>query len=192
MPNEELIAALGLNDDADEAQVLAAIRRTVNASDRLEQLEQENEQLTARAAGARKLEERVKSLEAERRQEQVDQILSDGIRSGRIVPAEKKVLAKQFASSPSALRELIESRPDHMFALTGRGGGGGDDVEEGDDVLSVKAKFQSVEADGVDTDSARLHVRAEQILRDRGKAVYTDVEYAEALEQASDPVYSRR
>lgn len=190
MPNEELIAALGLSDDADEAQVLAAVRRTKTASDRLEQLEQENERLTATAAGARKLEERVKSLEAERRQEQVDQIISDGIRSGRVVPAEKAALAKQFATNPSGLREIVEARPEHLFALAGRGSSGGD-LEEGDDVISVKAQFQSVEADGVDTDSARVHVRAMQILREQGKSDPTEAEYADAVAKASDPVYSR-
>lgn len=189
MPNDELIAALGLADDADEAQVMAAVRRAKAGSDRLEQLEQENERLTATAAGARKLEARVKSLEAERQAEQVDRIIGDGIRSGRVVPAEKAALAKQFATNPDGLREVVDARPEHLFALAGRGAAG--DVDEGDDVVSVKAQFASAEADGVDTDSARLHVRTMQILREQGKGQPTEAEYVAALELASDPVYTR-
>lgn len=180
----ELIAALDLPADADEADVLAATRRTATAANRLGELEPEVEQLRTRAATATKLEGRVKALEAERRMDRVDSILADGVRTGRVVPAEKKALAKQFADNPDGLAELISARPEHMFALNARGSNV--DLEEGDDIVSVRAKFDSDEADGVDTESARLHVRAEQILREQGKSIYTDTEYEKALALASE------
>lgn len=180
--NEDLIAALGLSDDADEAEVLAAVRQAKAGADRLEQTESENEDMKGVGAKNRALETRLKVLEAERMSERVQRILTDGVRAGKVFPAEKASLAKQFARNPDGLAEIIDARPDHAFSLTGRGHG--DEIEEGDDIVSVKAEFASEEADGVDTDSARLHVRATQILREQGKRNPTEAEYLEALDQA--------
>jgi phage I-like protein len=185
----ELVAALDLDDTADEADVLAAVRRSKVGADRLDELEPEIDSLRAAAAREQKLEHRVKALEAERKMERVDSILADGVRTGRIVPAEKKSLARQFRENPDGLAELISARPEHMFALTTAGGG---DVTEGDDIISVKREFDSVEADGVDTDSARLHVRAMQILREQGKHTPTEAEYADAIAAADSAAFNRR
>lgn len=182
MDHADLIAALGLSDDADEAEVLAAVRQAKAGADRLEQTESENEDMKGVAAKNRALENRMKVLEAERMSERVQRILTDGVRAGKVFPAEKASLAKQFSKNPDGLAEIIDARPDHAFSLTGRGHG--DEIEEGDDIVSVKAEFASEEADGVDTDSARLHVRATQILREQGKRNPTEAEYLEALDQA--------
>lgn len=172
--------ALGLDDSVDEATVLAAVRKAAEDSDRVSTLEDEHEGLTATAREKLKLEQRVKTIEAERRAERIQRILTDGVRDGQVLPAEKQVLAKNFAENPDGLLEVINTRPKRSWAEIGSGDG----LEDSVDVQAAKQRFESEEADGVDQDSVRLHVRAEQWLAERGKksGTYTDLEYAQACD----------
>jgi hypothetical protein len=181
--------ALGLDADVDESTLLAAVRKAAEDSDRVSALEDEHEGLTATAREKLKLEQRVKTIEAERRAERVQRILTDAVRDGQVIPAEKTALAKHYAENPDGLVELINAKPKHSWAERGSGDG----LEDSTDVRTAKATFESVEADGVDEDSVRLHVRAEQWLAERGKkpGAYTDVEYAQACEAVmNERVYS--
>jgi phage I-like protein len=174
--------ALGLDENAEEAAVIVAARAASEAAVRLDTADDELETLRGADAERNELKKRVKALEDERLAEKTKRILTEAIREGQVLPAEKAVLAKQFAGNPDGLLEIVATRPKRQFSAIGVGGGDGNDSES---VRSVRQKFDSKEADGVDTESAVLHARAEQILTEQGKRVYTDLEYAEALELAS-------
>jgi phage I-like protein len=175
--------ALGLDPGADEATVLAAVRKAAEDSDRVSSLEDEHDSLTVRARRAGTLEAEVKAIQAERRQERIARILTDAVRDGQVTPAQKGVLARQFAENPDGLLELINTVPKRSWTETGSGDG----LEDSDSVRASRQQFESEEADGVDTDSLRVHVRAEQYLAERGKkpGQYTDVEYAQACDAVS-------
>lgn len=172
--------ALGLDPSADESTVLAAVRKAAEDSDRVSTLEDEHDDLTATAREKQRLEGRIKAIEAERRAEKIQRILVDAVRDGQVIPAEKQVLAKNFAENPDGLLELINARPKRGWSAAGSGDGS----EDSGDVRAAKSRFESDEADGVDEDSVRLHVRAEQWLAERGKrpGTYTDLEYAQACD----------
>lgn len=178
--------ALGLPADADEAAVIVAARAAREASDRVDPLDDELETLRATAAENHSLTERVKALEAERVQEKVKRVLTEGVRNGQVLPAEKAVLAKQFAGNPDGLLELIGTRPVRAFTAAGSGGAGAEDTES---VRAIRSQFDSAEADGVDTESAIVHARAMQLLAEQGKRNPTEAEYVNALELATADSY---
>lgn len=175
--------ALGLDPSADEATVIAAVRKAAEDSDRVSSLEDEHEGLTVQARRAGTLEAEVKAIQAERRQERIARILTDAVRDGQVTPAQKGVLARQFAENPDGLLELVNTVPKRSWSEIGSGDG----LEDSESVRASRQKFESDEADGVDTDSLRLHVRAEQWLAERGKkpGTYTDLDYAQACEAVS-------
>lgn len=174
--------ALGLDDNADEASVIVAARAAREASVRLDSADDELETLRGADTREKALKARVEALEDERLAEKTKRILTEGVRAGKVLPAEKAVLAKQFAKNPDGLLEILGTRPEKAFGPIGSGEGGSDT----ESVRAVRQKFDSKEADGVDTESAVLHARAEQILIEQGKRVYTELEYAGALELASE------
>jgi phage I-like protein len=174
--------ALGLEPGADEATVLATINQNREAAEKLDSTTEENEGLRVLAEKQRKTEAKLAVVEAERKQERVRHMLDEGVRDGRVIPAEKTVLAKQYASNPDGLHELLESRPSQIFRLTALGSGNSDeDFDE--DLIAVRKTFHSEEADEVDAESGRLHIRAEQYLREQGiRGAYTEEQYLTALE----------
>lgn len=174
--------ALGLDENAEEAAVIVAARAAREAAVRLDTADDELETLRGADAENKTLKDRVQALENERLADKTKRILAEAIREGQVLPAEKAVLAKAFAGNPDGLLEIVATRPKRQFAAIGVGGGDGNESES---VRSTRQRFDSKEADGVDPESATLHVRAEQILAEQGKRVYTDLEYAEALELAS-------
>lgn len=174
--------ALGLDENADEAAVIVAARAAQEASARLDTADDELEALRGADVREKQLKERVTALENERLGEKVKRILSEAIREGQVLPAEKVVLAKQFATNPDGLLEIVATRPKRQFSAIGVGGG---DASDSESVRTIRQQFESKEADGVDTESATLHARAMQILAEGGNRKPTDHEYAEALELAS-------
>lgn len=175
----EIGVVLGLPVTASETDVLAALGRAREALDRYEVLDDEMESLRARAAAAGRLEERVKVIEAQARADRVKRILDDGVRAGKVLPTEKVVLARQFATNPQALIDLLETRPEHMFRFA-EIGVGGDGSAVFADVTRVADEFKS-ELGEIDVESGRVHARAMQVLADQGIRKPTDDQYAEAL-----------
>jgi phage I-like protein len=172
--------ALGLDPNTDAATVIANLNKTVEAAAKAEKAEEENATLAAQAAKTLELEEQIKVIQAERNADRIKVLLADGVRAGKVMPAEKTVLAKQFASNIEGLVELLDSRGDGVF-LTATRGSGAAALEEPEEVRKVMAAHESAEADGVDPDSARLHALAEQNLRAKGKTSYTEAEYLAEL-----------
>lgn len=173
--------ALGLDSNADEAAVIVAARAAQEAAVRLENADDELATLRGADAERTKLQGRVKALEDERLAEKTKRILTEGVRAGKVLPAEKAVLSKQFATNPDGLLEILDTRPEGSYREYGTSAGGADDSES---VRAVRQEFSSAEADGVDTESAILHARAKQILAEQGKRKPTESEYADALELA--------
>lgn len=175
----DIAAALGLDPDADEATVLAAISQTKETADKVDSSEEELDKLRGIAAKSASQDKRIEVIEAERRNEKIKFMLAEGVRTGKVIPAEKAVLAKQFASNVEGLQELLDARADGVFNLNARGNAGIEDEPE--EVRSVIADFSSDHADDVETEGARLHAKAIQSLRSQGKTVHTEAEYLEAL-----------
>ena len=113
---------------------------------------------------------------------EIKAILDEEVRTGRVYPAEMKTLAETFSDNPDALKALVNSRPPAMFAKFREVGSGGVGLEE-PELQRVRAQFDK--GDPVDDESARLHIAAIAILREKGKDPgYTRDEYLAACEQA--------
>jgi phage I-like protein len=182
--NASVAQALGLPADADEATIIAAAQDVAEKADRVDEVQNEFGALSAQAARASELEKRIKVLEARNNNSQVDALLADATRKGKIAPAEKATLKKRFGTRPEDLEELLDARAENTFRMVPVGYGG--DHEDGEDFQSVADEFESKEADGVDPESARLHVAAMKHLKAQGIAGnYSAQQYAEALDHAS-------
>lgn len=180
--NAAIAQALGLPADADEATIIAAAQEAAENADKMDEIRSEFGSLSAQAARASELEKRIKVLEARNASAQVDAILAEATRQGKIAPSEKPSLKRLFANRPDELDELLADRPKNLFRMVPLGYGG--DHEDGEDLPSVAAEFHSSEADGVDPESARLHVAAMKHLKAQGTENPTAAQYAEALDHA--------
>ena len=98
-----------------------------------------------------------------------------------------------FADDVSGLRRMVASRPASMFAQAAQGVGGSrngssDRFDEDPDVASFVAGMRT-DGDPVDTEQAKLHLVALEVLKEQGKANdYTDTEYIAAYEAAASRV----
>lgn len=176
---------LGLSDDADDATVIAALREARQTIENGRLTADELSTLRTDQKERAKLEERVKVIEAERRNDRVKRMLEDGVRAGKVIPAEKPILFKQFNTNPDALAELIASRPDHVFSVRAVGSAGSDALDVS--LYGVADEFSDKDGDEIDAESGRLHLRALHVLAEQGKrGRYTESEYAAALEIAGE------
>jgi len=183
---------LGLDETVDPKHRLAAAFR--EKDERILALEQEKTELLAtsgaKAKEADELAERIEGLEAKDRQRDIEVILARAVDKGRVFPAEKETLAELFAKDVNGLKRMIATRPAEMFEHLEPKGGTADPARFVDDpdvsqfVASLKAN------DPVDTEQAKQHLAAMEILKEQGKdQTYTTDEYVTAYEQAKTLVY---
>jgi phage I-like protein len=187
-PVTDYMKMLGLDETVDPKHRLAAAFR--EKDEKILALEQERTELTAKLAEADKLNDRVAELETRDRERDIEVILAKAVDKGRVFPAEKEKLAEIFAKDVNGLRQLIATRPTEMFAqLEPRGVSGDADRFIDDPDVSRYAKSLGAQ-DPVDTEQAKQHLMAMDILKEQGKAdKYTNDEYIEAYTRAEQLVY---
>jgi phage I-like protein len=193
VPNSptDYMRLLGLDETADPKHRIAAALR--DKDEKILTLEQERSELKAKLEEADQLKDRVNELEARDRSRDIEVILERSVRDGRVLPAEKDKLAELFAGDVNSLRSLIATRPEGFYSdrFKVRGHGGTNNDRYVDDP-EVREYIKSVKSDDpVDSDSAKLHLQALRILRDRGKneGEYSPDEYVRAVEEARSLVY---
>jgi DNA-binding transcriptional MerR regulator len=125
------------------------------------------------------------------RKRDIEVILSRAVDKGRVFPAEKETLAELFAKDVTGLRRMIATRPAEMFAqLEPKGVSGEPDRFVDDPDVSQYVKQMHKGGDPVDTEQAKQHLAAMQLLKDDGKAeTYTNDEYVAAYQRASSLIY---
>lgn len=180
---------LGLDNTVDPKHRLAAAFR--DKDEKILALEQERTELTAKLKEADKLNDRVAELEQRDRERDIEVILTSAVSKGRVFPAEKEKLAEIFAKDVNGLRQLIATRPAEMFAqLEPKGVTGDADRFVDDPEVSRYVKTLDTGGDAVDTEQAKQHLAAMDILKEQGKADnYTNDEYIRAYDQARSLVY---
>ncbi|HXH93584.1 MAG TPA: phage protease, partial [Thermoanaerobaculia bacterium] len=192
-PVTDYLKALGLPADADPKHKLATAFR--DKDEKILALTQEITELTAASiekdGKASELASRVAELESKDRARDIDVILARAVEKGRVLPAEKETLAEIFAADVDGLRKMIATRPAEMFALEAKGTGGGDTDRFVDDPdVAQFVKGMNTGGDPVDTEQAKQHLMALDILREQGKAeTYTNDEYVAAYNKAAPLVY---
>jgi phage I-like protein len=179
---------LGLDETVDPKHRLAAAFR--EKDEKILALEEKVTALTAaggaKAQEAEELSERVESLEQRDRERDIEVILTRAVDKGRILPAEKQTLSEIFAKDVDSLKRLIATKPEGFVGeMTPKGVAGDYDRFVDDPDVAQFAKTV-VSPHPVDTESAKLHLGALQILKEKGKAdTYTNDEYLAACDEAA-------
>jgi phage I-like protein len=191
-PVTDYMKMLGLDDTVDPKHRLAAAFR--DKDEKILALETKVTELTAsggeKSKQAEELASRVEELEQKDRQRDIEVILSRAVEGGRVLPAEKETLAEVFAADVTGLKRMIASRPREMFVFEAKGTGSEPDRYADEPDVQQYTKTLNTGGVAVDTEQAKQHLVAMQLLKDRGKAeTYTDDEYVEAYEQAKTAVY---
>jgi len=194
-PVTDYMKLLGLDETVDPKHRIATAMR--DKDEKILALEQKVTELTAaggeKSKEAEELASRVEELESKDRERDIEVILTRAIDKGRIFPAEKETLAELFAKDVNGLKRMIATRPAEMFAnLEPKGVSGDVDryVDDPDVSQFLKTGPFAGSEDPVDTEQAKQHLMAIQILSEQGKAqTYTDSEYIAAYEQAKTLVY---
>lgn len=196
-----IASELGLGDDATDEQVVEAVKAAKAKADTTEPAAPEgsvvltSEQVAELQANAQAGVAAQKELKEIR----VRAMLEQGVRDGKILPAQIKATEDGTPSSLEAwgmqdeagLKAHLDATPKNSYSQTPRGSGeGGDGDGEAEEALSrARKSFEYSSSAGefvADDESLRLHLAAEKILADAGKAAgrYSESEYREALFQA--------
>jgi phage I-like protein len=190
-PVTDYMKALGLDETVDPNARLATAFRAKD--EEILKLTQQVSDLTA--AGSTKIKEaeelasRIEDLEKRDRARDIEVILARAVDKGRVFPAEKETLSELFASDVQGLKRMIATRPAEMFAgLEPKGTSGDPDrfIDEPDVAEFVKG-FKG--SDPVDTEQAKQHLAALELLKEQGKANdYTSEDYVAAYTAAASAV----
>lgn len=178
-----LAKSLGLPEDATEEQITEAVTAAQAAQTELETVKAENAELKASAGD----NDRIAKLESELANEkklrldgELESTLATAVTERKIDPAQKAVLAEQYADNPAGLKTLLAtftSKP------AGERGSGGEARTDGKpDLKPIVVQGSEIP---VDEDSAKVHAKAMKILEDKGKTDPTASEYVSACEQAT-------
>jgi phage I-like protein len=191
-PVTDYMKALGLDDTIDPKQRLAVAFR--DKDDQIERLTAQVTDLTAaggeKSKQAEELASRLEELEQKDRARDIDLILVRAVEKGRVLPAEKETLAEVFASDVTGLRKLIATRPGDMFVGEAKGGTADPDRYVDDPDVTQYVKGLDTGGDPVDTEQAKTHLAAMQLLKEDGKdKTYTNDEYVAAYNRAAELVY---
>lgn len=198
----KILTALGLDADADDNQIAAAVTLLTEKAAKTDELakqladkpelgddvakllgDQPEEALRKLIASAQKGEAAAKQLHEMRR----DTLLDQAVRDGKILPAEKDHYARFFDLDPDGTDKLVQSmQPRGILDVQGSGG----DTKTDDPDLDRLSKRLSYTVAGrefaPDTDSLKLHAKAIEILKSDGKELsHTADEYQAAVELAS-------
>lgn len=179
--NPEILALLGLPEHADDPTILAALKEREGE---IKTLQEQLKAAKADSESVKTLSTRVAELEKEAREREVKLVLEEEVRVGRVLPVEVEHLAESFADNVDGLRALVNSRPPNLFAAARKEHGHGQAGTGDPEVRRVAADIKG--DDPVDEDSAKLHLAAVAILKERGKpeGTYTAEDYSSALGEA--------
>lgn len=186
---------LGIDETVDPKHRIATAFR--DKDEQITKLTQDVTELTARASEkgteAEKLAERLADLEQKDRSRDIEIVLARAIEKGQVLPAEKETLSEVFSDDVAGLRRMVASRPASMFVAPAQGVGGSrsgssDRFDADPDVASFVAGMETG-GDPVDTEQAKVHLIALEILKENGKANdYTNDDYVAAYEAAAKRV----
>ena len=174
-------AELGLADDATDTQVLDAVKATKAAkpADDAVILDKSTvEQLTASAKKGEQAHAELATLK-------VKTLLDEAVRDFKILPAQRAAYEAMCDADFDGIRELLEATPKDALKVAARGAGGAgreDGEPSSDEIEAVRARFSGENADEIDDDQARIHLKAVELI---GKPDYTATEYATAFAAAS-------
>lgn len=185
-----VLKLLGLPEDADEKALLEAITNLNEKATKSDDLQEQVTKLSGQAelddeglkkliADAQKGVTAAKELHDMKR----DTLLAKAVEDGKILPVQKESLANLFDLDPEGITKYLDATPAKSFSEIGSGETG---EKDDTDVKSLRARFESEEADDIDEDSLRLHAKAESILKEKGKlpGQYTADEYMTAVAEA--------
>jgi hypothetical protein len=183
---------LGLDETVDPKHRLAASFR--EKDEKIAALEQTVAELrtTSDSKGqeAEEFAQRVEELEQKDRARDIEVILAKAVDTGRVFPAEKETLSELFASDVHGLQRLVATRKPEMFAGKPKGVAGDPERFAEDPDVSQYVKTLRTGDDPVDTEQAKQHLTAMQLLKEQGKAeTYTNDEYVAAYNKAATLVY---
>jgi len=181
----DYLKALGIADDAPDAEKFSAA---------LNKLSDEKLDLQAKLAEAEsklgeidKQNERIAELEKKDRDRDVEVLLASAVDKGKVLPREKETLSELFSDNVAGLKTLLAQRPEGFAVRTRETGSGGKGPTFEDPDTAALGEEMGIDPSGdqIDDESARLHLRAMAILKERGKEHgFTDDDYRQALYQA--------
>jgi hypothetical protein len=171
--NAQVLAALGLPDDADAASVRSAINELKAAVEERPGLEPQHldgfqEMATVNVEYERRRHEIAAEEGRRQDEERRERLLAVAVAEGRIKESDTDALRALYSISPEAVKDVL---------LRVQGADGSRDVTE-----IINAAGEVVDAR---SDSEWLHRRATHLLAERGIAEPTEEEYAEALDAAT-------
>jgi phage I-like protein len=185
MDYQEMFKALGLDADADPQKKVAALL-TKQAEDNLA-LQAEVTELKAKDGEVAKLTEQIEELRVKDVRRDLEVVLAKAVDDGQIFPSEKDDYAAVGEKiGVTELRSLIAKRPKGFAHSKGKeigSGGTNRPTFDDPDTTAVAKKMGIVGDDPVDDQSARVHARAEEILKERGKTTPTYEDWAEVYEE---------
>lgn len=189
MPDMKAVAtALGLPEDATEDQIVAAAKaKTDSPGDDKNVVKLTNAQhaeLEAKAALGVKASQDLAEMK-------VTTMFDDAERDNRMAPAERDTLTALCKSGDSfdddriaGVKAALDARPKGSFKEQGTGGDGKPGTATAA-TAEAADEFASAHADDVDDDSVKVHVRAEEILKEDGVKA-SDPDYATAYVRAAN------
>jgi phage I-like protein len=185
---------LGLDETVDPKQRLAVAFR--DKDEKILALETKVTELTAssgeKSKEAEELASRIEELELKDRVRDIDSLLARAVEKGKVLPVEKETLAEVFASDVNGLRRVLAARTSNMFMPEQKGQSTAPEYDRFADDADVAQYVKTLGAgdDPVDTEQAKQHLLAMDILKEQGKSdKYTDAEYVAAYNRASALVY---
>jgi hypothetical protein len=175
---------LGLDETADPDQKIAALVRSKD--NKILALEEKVTELSATGDENKKLLGRIEDLEKRDRARDIEVILARGVDKFRVLPAEKEQLAATFADNVNGLKSLIATRPAGFFGNGKPLGSSADNPDRFKDDQDVSAYAKTVKGpDPLDTESAKVHLQALEILEEKGKDANDPEEYIRAVNEAT-------
>lgn len=169
----DIAQALGLAEDADEEAILAAVKEQSEKATKADELEQEVQTLKARPDLK---DEDVKTLVQQAaegasaakqlREMQMDTLLAEAVREGKILPAQKDAYRAMCAADFDGVKALLEATPEHSFKFEEQGSGEGGKEEQA--VTPALRAAYTAKIDGTeyrpDDEGLRLDAKAREIL----------------------------
>lgn len=183
---------LGLDDTVDPKHRLAAAFR--DKDEKILALEQKVTELTAagdsKGKYAEELASRIEELEQKDRQRDITLLLARATDQGKVLPAEKETLAEVFSDDVNSLKRVLASRAANQFTPEPKGTGSEPDRFADEPDVAEYVKGMDTGGDPVDTEQAKQHLLAMEILKEQGKSeTYTNDEYVAAYTRAASLVY---
>lgn len=183
MDSKVLAKELGLDEDATEEQLLAAVKAAKDAPPAPDGgvvlTKEQHETLTAGAAAGIAAQTELQAVKVKTK-------LDDAVRAGKLTPSQRPSLEALAAADFDAFEKSIDEMPEGQFRLTARGHGsdnGGADRDTDD--VEVPATMVVAGSDvAVDEDSFRLDARAQKILAEAGNKRPSQDDYLAAVAQA--------